>query len=79
MFSFSARMERPDFALCNQNNIFCGLPRASHRSIEHEEREALREAGRRLDGWMAEHNVREGELLADFERSRKSVQARPLA
>jgi hypothetical protein len=32
----------------------------------------MREAGRRLDGWMVELNVREGELVADFEHSRKS-------
>jgi hypothetical protein len=48
----------------------------SGRALELEEREALREAGRRLVGWMAEQNVREGELVADFERSRKSGRCR---
>jgi hypothetical protein len=39
----------------------------------------MREVGRRLDGWMAELNVREGELVADFEHRRKSGRAHQLA
>jgi antitoxin (DNA-binding transcriptional repressor) of toxin-antitoxin stability system len=47
-----------------------------HRAPELEEREALREAGRRLNAWMAEHNLSEEELVADFEHSRKSGRTR---
>jgi len=47
-----------------------------HRAPELEEREALREAGRRLDAWMAEKKVSEDELVEDFERSRKTNRAR---
>jgi hypothetical protein len=47
-----------------------------HRSPEIEEREALREAGRRLDAWMAEQKVSEDELVAEFEHSRKSSRTR---
>jgi antitoxin (DNA-binding transcriptional repressor) of toxin-antitoxin stability system len=47
-----------------------------HRAPELEEREALREAGRRLNAWMAEHNLGEEELVADFEHSRKSGRTR---
>jgi hypothetical protein len=43
---------------------------------ELEERQALREAGRRLDAWMAEQKVSDDDLVADFERSRKSGRAR---
>ncbi len=43
-----------------------------HRAPELEDREALREAGRRLDAWMAEKKVSEDELVADFEQSRKT-------
>jgi hypothetical protein len=43
---------------------------------EFEEREALREAGRRLDAWMAEKKVSEDELVADFEHSRKTGRRR---
>ncbi len=47
-----------------------------HRAPELEEREALREAGRRLDAWMAEQKVSDEDLVADFERSRKSGRTR---
>jgi len=47
-----------------------------HRAPELEEREALREAGRRLDAWMAEQKVSDDDLVADFERSRKSGRTR---
>ena len=47
-----------------------------HRAPELEEREALREAGRRLDAWMAEKKVSEDELVADFEQSRKTGRRR---
>jgi hypothetical protein len=47
-----------------------------HRGPELEDREALREAGRRLDAWMAEKKVSEDELVDDFERSRKTSRAR---
>ncbi len=47
-----------------------------HRAPELEEREALREAGRRLDAWMAEKKVSESELVEDFEHSRKTSRAR---
>jgi antitoxin (DNA-binding transcriptional repressor) of toxin-antitoxin stability system len=47
-----------------------------HRAPELEEREALREAGRRLDAWMAEKKVSEDELVADFEHSRKTGRRR---
>lgn len=40
------------------------------------DREALREAGRRLDAWMAKLNVSEDDLVADFERSRKKSRSR---
>ena len=41
------------------------------RAPELADREALREAGRRLEAWMAEHKASEEELVEDFERSRK--------
>jgi antitoxin (DNA-binding transcriptional repressor) of toxin-antitoxin stability system len=43
-----------------------------HRAPELEEREA----GRRLDAWMAEKKVSESELVEDFEHSRKTSRAR---
>ncbi len=43
----------------------------ARRQVELEDREALREAGRRLDAWMAEHMVDADELTADFDRARK--------
>jgi len=46
-----------------------------HRKVELEDREALREAGRRLDAWMTEQKVSEDELVSDFERSRKTGRA----
>ena len=46
------------------------------RARESEDREALREAGRRLDAWMSEQKVSEAELVEDFERSRKTSRAR---
>jgi hypothetical protein len=47
-----------------------------HRAPKLEEREALREAVRRLDAWMVEQNASEDELVADVELSRKSGRAR---
>ena len=44
----------------------------AHRTVEMEDREALREAGRRLDAFLAEHEVDAEELTADFQRSRKA-------
>ena len=41
------------------------------RASELEDREALREAGRRLDAWMAEQTVSETDFVEDFERNRK--------
>ena len=46
------------------------------RAPELADREALREAGRRLEAWMAEHKVSEEELVEDFERSRKKGRSR---
>jgi hypothetical protein len=50
----------------------------SGRALELEEHETLREAGRRLDVWMTEQNVREGRIEcssygADTVRPRKSL------
>jgi prevent-host-death family protein len=47
-----------------------------HRAPELEQREALREAGRRLDAWMSEQKVSEEDLVVEFERSRKSGRPR---
>jgi len=44
--------------------------RRQRKTPEFADREALREAGRRLDALMAEHKVSEEELVADFERAR---------
>ena len=46
------------------------------RTPEPSDRDALREAGRQLDSWLAEHKVSEEELVADFERSRKKGKSR---
>ncbi len=48
----------------------------ARRQVELEDREALREAGRRLDAWMAEHQLDPEELTADFERARKAGRQR---
>jgi prevent-host-death family protein len=46
------------------------------RAPERADREALREAGRWLESWLAESKVSEEELVADFERSRKKGRSR---
>jgi antitoxin (DNA-binding transcriptional repressor) of toxin-antitoxin stability system len=48
----------------------------ARRQVELEDREALREAGRRLDAWMVEHKVDAEELTADFDRARKTGRKR---
>lgn len=48
----------------------------ARRQVELEDREALREAGRRLDAWMVEHKVDAEELTADFDRARKAGRKR---
>ncbi len=42
------------------------------RQVELEDREALREAGRRLDAWMVEHKIDAEALAAEFDRARKA-------
>jgi antitoxin (DNA-binding transcriptional repressor) of toxin-antitoxin stability system len=46
------------------------------RDVTSEDRQALRDAGRRLDAWMAENRVSEPELVDDFERARKAGRKR---
>ncbi len=46
------------------------------RQVELEDREALREAGRRLDAWMVEHKIDAEALAAEFDRARKACHQR---
>jgi antitoxin (DNA-binding transcriptional repressor) of toxin-antitoxin stability system len=48
----------------------------ARRNVELEDREALREAGRRLDAWMTEQQVDPEAVSTEFERARKSDRKR---
>jgi PHD/YefM family antitoxin component YafN of YafNO toxin-antitoxin module len=48
----------------------------ARRKVELEDREALREAGRRLDAWMAEQKVDAEGVVSEFERARKAKRRR---
>ncbi len=48
----------------------------ARRHVELEDQQALREAGRLLDIWMADHKLDTEELTAEFDRARKSGRKR---
>jgi len=53
-----------------------GLYIPVRRKPEVEDLQALREAGRTLDAWMAEHGVKEEDLVSEFDQARKAARRR---